>query len=84
MENSVIPYIKYALQESTPDPKYQIHQETKNGKIVGLIWDSIDYCWGQKLAPGWCYVIELESYEHLYVHEDDITLVNEQGGEDDQ
>ena len=84
MKDSVIPYIKNALQSPIPAPKYQIHQTTKDGKIVGLIWDSIDYCWGQKLAPGWCYVIEVESHEHLYVHEDDVVLVNEQGGGDDQ
>lgn len=60
----------------TPDPKFDLWQQTTDGMIVGFYWESVDVVLKEHahIDPGWFYIMEANG-QHVYVYEDDVELV---------
>lgn len=71
--DSVIPQIKNALQQPTPDPKYQLWQSTESGQICGYYWKDIDGAWQESTLPGWWYLLR-DTNGEVFVHESSIKV----------
>ena len=70
---SIIPYVKEALTQPTPNPKYDLWQHTKSGQIYGYHWKDIDSAFKEQLCPGWYYMVQSRGDES-FVHESAIEL----------
>ena len=75
MKDSIIPQIKEALQEPTPDPKFKLWQHTRRGQIVGFYWRDVDGAWQESTLPGWWYAIRCAN-GYSFHHESGIEVVD--------
>ncbi|MEM9451601.1 MAG: hypothetical protein AAGA75_24150 [Cyanobacteria bacterium P01_E01_bin.6] len=75
----LVEHIERAIAADTPPaPLYQRFQHTKQGQVVGLCWYSLEYCWGQRLYPGWHYTVE-SNFQHEILHESDVQPLEAKG-----
>jgi hypothetical protein len=61
-----------------PKPQYELFQQTRSGKIVGMCWRGVAHCIMEGgIEPGWMYWIESEeTCEHLPVEESRVRLIS--------
>ena len=63
------------LSGDIPEPKYTFWQQTTDGKIVGLYWESVEVAFTQQTKPGWVYTVERNG-DQSYIPEQYVELVD--------
>jgi hypothetical protein len=60
--------VNLILTRTQTSPRYRFWQKTRQGRIVGLYFNSVEIARSQDVEPGWQYIIEREG-EHVIAPE---------------